>query len=139
MGYTKSCGCFGRALASERFVKLRSGQHPYNYSGDSYTASNGYRLKLAPGHPKADANGRVREHRLVMEDMLGRHLAPEENVHHKNGDKTDNRPENLELWSKSQPAGQRTEDKLAWAKEILALYGTSALWAGEDFADSVGA
>lgn len=58
-----------------------------------------------------------------MEQQLGRALLPEETVHHLNGVRDDNRPENLELWSSSQPSGQRVVDKVAWAQQILSLYG----------------
>lgn len=70
----------------------------------SGTISNGYRQVKLP-------NGKWGpEHRYVMEQMLGRKLRKFENVHHKNGRRTDNRPENLELWVVAQPHGQRLED-----------------------------
>jgi hypothetical protein len=69
----------------------------------------------------------VLEHIKVMSELIGRPLRPEENVHHKNGDRHDNRPENLELWSRNQPSGQRVVDKVLWAKELLALYEPDAL------------
>ena len=79
--------------------------------GEGHIDKKGYLLKDRQG-----------EHRNVMERHLGRKLIRGESVHHKNGDRLDNRIENLELWSKMHPAGQRVEDKIAYAREILDMY-----------------
>jgi len=80
------------------------------------------------GYWRSSKDGlRLLEHRRVMSEFLGRSLLADETVHHLNGNRSDNRLENLELWSTSQPPGQRVVDKIQWAKEILSRYEPGSL------------
>lgn len=116
-GNSKSCGC--------ELHKYMTNQPQFedspNWKGGR-RVEYGYSLVYQPQHPNAKPNGYVREHRYVMSQHLGRPLERDENVHHINGNKLDNRLCNLELWNTSHPCGQRVEDKIAWAKEILERY-----------------
>jgi hypothetical protein len=87
-----------------------------------WVTEKGYHQCFFPEHSNADVSGQVFMHVVVMSDSIGRPLFPDETVHHVNGVKNDNRLENLELWSSSHPPGQRVEDKLAWAREIIDRY-----------------
>jgi len=109
----------------------RLAEGAYQWMGGRVRNGQGYITILVDrGHwlrPYANSNGRMLEHRFVMAEKLHRALLSSEYVHHKNGDKEDNRLDNLELWSKSHPAGQRVEDKVEWALEFIKTYRPEVL------------
>lgn len=87
----------------------------------------GYRRVYLPKHPMAKSNGYVMEHRLVMAHHIGRQLTSEETIHHKNGDKLDNRIENLELWVGNHSHSSRVEDRIVDAVAFLREYAPHML------------
>lgn len=122
-------GCSGVVVANgvcaACYARIKKYGHP-GYAArhmrrfEKVIDSNGYVRVPVPG-PDGKVR-RVPEHRQVMEQFLGRPIRKNENVHHKNGDRTDNRIQNLELWVTTQPAGQRPQDLMRWAREILKTY-----------------
>ncbi len=98
---------------------------PLRTTGSGGSLSHGYWWVAVPPDARhlAPAGRRAEfEHRLVMARALGRPLRGDEVVHHRNGDRLDNRLANLELWATAQPKGQRVADQLAFARELLARY-----------------
>lgn len=119
-------GCIAQGLCGKHYQRLRT-------HGDVNPELRWVRGRRKPGSyvylpaPADRGIKQIAEHRLVMERELGRSLLPGENVHHINGDRQDNRVENLELWNTAQPAGQRVTDKVAFAVDILKLYAPELL------------
>ena len=88
-----------RRLQGHGYRKLPDASTPKEVKlGNCWTTDDGYRMQWAPNHPARNTHKSVVEHRIAMELHLDRFLEPHEKVHHKNGNRADNRPENLELW-----------------------------------------
>lgn len=96
--------------------KVRGKNH-WNWRGGYWKMGKGYILILKPDHPGANIRGYVFEHRLIMEQNLGRFLTKNEVVHHINHKKSDNRIENLMLLSSTEH--KSLEAKNRWNKKYL--------------------
>lgn len=132
-------GCTNRATArglcgTHRYRKSKHGDVQADIpikqvEGTGYVTRHGYRVVPIPREDRwlVHHNRTEFEHRYVMAKMLGRPLTRDESVHHRNGQRLDNRPENLELWSRYQPKGQRVSDKLEYAIELMNLYAPEML------------
>jgi hypothetical protein len=90
-----------RSIKEGTAINLAKQPHGYQWKGGVIYNDQGYIKVRMPFHPDTNSEGYVLQHRLVMETKIGRRLLRSEQVHHINGIKTDNRPENLQLMSQA--------------------------------------
>lgn len=100
----------------------KKGKDHWNWN-DGRNVVDGYVYLKLPDHPMATRKGYVSEHRLVMSEHIGRLLERDEDVHHINGDRADNRIENLELVDHSVHSARKTERVYTTAIAALMVAG----------------
>jgi len=115
----RSCGCLVKEVVSKRM----SGESHYAWKGGKPTINGKGYMEYKYGELRG-----VRVHRHIYEQHYGIKLLPYQTVHHINGDRTDNRIENLELWDTSQPSGQRVEDKIKYYFNLVNEYKDHPLY-----------
>jgi hypothetical protein len=115
----KSCGCYGKETARNRML----GDNNFGWKG-----GNGFKNSRGYIEIKHGLNRGKLQHRVVYEEYYNVKLQPSQSIHHINGDRADNRIENLELWDKSQPYGQRVEDKIKFYKKLYEQYRNHPLY-----------
>jgi len=124
-GRSQGCGCLKKRGGWKSSYK---GDKHHCWSGGRSIDRKGYvhlcRSLVRELYPDAviTTNKGMFEHRAVMSHFLKRKLLSNETVHHKNGNRADNRIENLELRSGNHGPGQSKEELVEWAKEILKFY-----------------
>jgi len=109
--------------ASIRALKAKTQNRKANWTGNEHIDHNGYITIYAPKHPNTTQKGYMGKHRFVMSEHLSRPLKDGETVHHKDGNRKNNKIENLELWTTNHPSGQKVSDKIDWAIKFLKEYG----------------
>lgn len=123
----RDSGYYGQCKECGSPLGRNESTQPYATTGYCSSCHKGDRCSFYRGGYKnhdgyiVGAKGRL-QHRIIMEEELGRPLYPGETVHHKNGVSDDNRIDNLELWVGAIWSGVRVNDAVDWAKEILRRY-----------------
>lgn len=113
---TKYCGM--ECAAAELSKNLTGKPKVTRGTGKGWVDTSGYKRLSNPEQPHRI----IHEHRAVMEKILGRKLRKGETIHHINGIRSDNRPENLELWTRNHGSGIRVADLDIWSGNIASYH-----------------